>query len=313
MYHEINEELLQAEENVLEKQRLERLLDRANLSLDKGKLRLEELEQKVKKEGYDLEKLEGKSLTSLFHDLIGNKVEKLDKERTEYLEVKLKYDEATYAVEALSREAKELEGRLAGYSNAEYELRRLLEAKERQISSSLGEASAQLGQLTSELASVKVQAREVREALAAGEAARASLDTLIGTLHSASNWGTWDMLGGGLLATAAKHSRMDEARGQLYLVQQDLRRFQRELADVEIASAGAELELDSFASFADFFFDGLIVDWVVQGKIERSLENSRKAYDQVQQALGDLKKRQKHLSQEVERLEEKRRQFVREV
>ncbi|RPI83433.1 MAG: hypothetical protein EHM41_15930 [Chloroflexi bacterium] len=313
MYHKINEELLQAEENVLEKQRLERLLTRAQQSLDKEKLRLLELEQKVKKEGYDLEKLEGKSLTSLFHDLIGNKVEKLDKERTEYLEVKLKYDEASYAVDALTKETEELEGRVAVFSNTELKLRRIIEAKERQISSSQGEAAVQLDQFTSELASAKAAQREVQEALAAGNAARASLDTLVGTLNSASNWGTWDMLGGGLLATAAKHSRMDEAKWQLHQVQQDLRRFQRELADVEIASAGAELELDSFASFADFFFDGLIVDWVVQGKIERSLGNSRKAYHQVQQALEDLDNRQKSLSHEVEKLEEKRQQFVREV
>lgn len=313
MYRKINTELLQAEECMLEKQRLERLLEHAKQDLKKEQHRLAELEQKVKKEGYDLEKLEGKSLTSLFYDLIGSKVEKLDKERQEYLEAKLKFDEASYAVEAASKEVLDLERRLAEYSDAGVNYRRLFEEKERLISASQGEAAAHLDRLTSDLASAKVQQREVQEAIAAGEASRASLEDLIGTLESARNWGTWDMLGGGFIATAAKHSRMDEARGQLHLVQGNLRRFTRELADVELASAVASLELDTFESFADYFFDGLIVDWVVQGKIDRSLENARRVYNQVQQALGTLKNRGTSLYREVDKLEEERQRFVREV
>ena len=32
-----------------------------------------------------------------------------------------------------------------------------------------------------------------------------ALDQMIGQLDSAAGWGTWDILGGGMLATMAKH------------------------------------------------------------------------------------------------------------
>ena len=87
------------------------------------------------------------------------------------------------------------------------------------------------------------------------------------------------MLGGGLLATAAKHSHMDEARDAAYHIQNLLLRFRRELADVQGLSGTLVEEVGSFETFADYFFDGLIVDWVVQSKIDRSLDNARRAYD----------------------------------
>ena len=33
-----------------------------------------------------------------------------------------------------------------------------------------------------------------------------------------------------------------------------------------------DLYMDSFTSFADYFFDNLIKDWIVQSKINRSLD-----------------------------------------
>ena len=57
-----------------------------------------------------------------------------------------------------------------------------------------------------------------------------------------------------------------------------LHRFRGELADVG-RSADLNIDIGSFLSFADFFFDGLVADWLVQSKI-------RKGRQKVQQAIG---------------------------
>ena len=129
-------------------------------------------------------------------------------------------------------------------------------------------------------------------------------------MQSASGWGVWDMLGGGLIATAVKHSRMDEARDAAYHVQDLLRRFRRELADVQGLPGNLIEEVGSFETFADYFFDGLIVDWVVQSKIDRSLDNARKAYSQVNAILVSLQRRQKEAQDRVERLKSARQEFL---
>ena len=53
--------------------------------------------------------------------------------------------------------------------------------------------------------------REIREAIQAGERALMSLRKAEEKLTSASNWGLWDIFGGGLISGIAKHNKMSEA------------------------------------------------------------------------------------------------------
>ena len=106
------------------------------------------------------------------------------------------------------------------------------------------------------------------------------LDGVVGFLKSARNWGTFDLIGGGLIATAVKHSKIDRARESVHHVQQLLRIFQRELADVD-SRTDIDIDISSFLTFADYFFDGLIIDWVVQSRIGRSLDSAVQAAERV--------------------------------
>lgn len=47
--------------------------------------------------------------------------------------------------------------------------------------------------------------------------------------------------------------------------------FQKELKDVNV-SLDLSMEISSFLSFADFFFDGLVADYLVQSKIASAKE-----------------------------------------
>lgn len=134
------------------------------------------------------------------------------------------------------------------------------------------------------------QKREVKEAIAAGEKALQGLTYAIQYLNKARNWGTLDMLGGGLLVTAAKRSNMNEALELIHGVQVWLRRFKRELSDVRIQEfSDMNIQMDSFTSFADYFFDNLIFDWVVQSKINCSLKGCEKVYSEVSKIVSQLK------------------------
>ena len=130
--------------------------------------------------------------------------------------------------------------------------------------------------------------REINEAIQAGERALTSLRKAEEKLTSASNWGLWDIFGGGLISGIAKHSKMNEASSYLEEAKRNLTIFQKELRDVN-GTYGLQLDIGGFLSFADFFFDGLIADYLVQTKIQDAKVQVRDAIQSVSGVLAQLK------------------------
>lgn len=132
--------------------------------------------------------------------------------------------------------------------------------------------------------------REMKEAIDAGERALSSLRMAQEKLNSAGNWGLFDMFGGGLFSTMIKRSKMDDASELMETAKADLKRFQRELKDVNIP-LDLRMEVGSFLSFADFFFDGFVADYLVQSKISDAKEQVSDAIIRVEQILNELKRK----------------------
>lgn len=135
----------------------------------------------------------------------------------------------------------------------------------------------------------EMMSKEMKEAMDAGECALSSLRMAQEKLKSASNWGWCDILGGGFFATMIKHSKMEEAQRFMESAKTDLKRFQKELKDVNIP-LDLRMEVGSFLSFADFFFDGFLADYLVQSKISDAKEQVSDAIYRVEQIINELKK-----------------------
>lgn len=129
--------------------------------------------------------------------------------------------------------------------------------------------------------------KEKREAADAGNRALRSLKAAQENLNSAKSWGIWDMLGGGFISTMAKHSKMDRAKENLAKARSDLKSFSRELQDVNMASH-LDIETGDFLSFADWFFDGFVVDWMVQDRINQASRQVEEAIHRVERILKQL-------------------------
>ena len=109
--------------------------------------------------------------------------------------------------------------------------------------------------------------KEVSEAITAGRQALSILRMAKDELRSAGNWGVVDMVGGGLLSGMMKHSKINHASSYMRMAKEKLLIVQRELKDVYI-STDMDIEISDFLTFADFFLDGLITDYLVHSKIE---------------------------------------------
>ncbi len=129
--------------------------------------------------------------------------------------------------------------------------------------------------------------REVREAVQAGEEALAGIQKAREKLGSAKNWGIFDMLGGGMISSMVKHSRMDDASEDMEEAKRKLAAFGRELKDISI-SADLSVEMGSFLRFVDTFMDNLFVDFMVQSRIDDAIAGLDDVSDRVRRILAQL-------------------------
>jgi len=309
---ELTARLAQIRESVSISDKLQMDLDRVRSSRNAERMRLRSLAETLHKESQDVERLEGLSLEGLFYQILGNKEDQLDKERQEELAAKLKYDQCKYEVASLDEEYSRLNKRLGALEDLDAEFESVMRQKEKLLSEQDTAEARQLIGLAEKSGSLQVSVRELSEAVVAGEAVKASLDQVVDSLRSARNWGTWDMLGGGFISTHIKHSRIDDARDHVHQAQVHAARFERELADVRL-DADLSIQFSSFTKFADYFFDNLITDWIVNSRIEESRSSAITAQAKVDLVLAQLKQRLGDAKRDLDAAVSERRNIVESV
>ena len=129
--------------------------------------------------------------------------------------------------------------------------------------------------------------KECREALDAGNRALNSLKNAKACLDSARNWGIFDMIGGGLLSSLMKRSKISDAQGLMNRARQDLQVFSRELGDVHM-SGQLNVEINDFIGFADLLWDNFLVDWMMQDRINNARMQLDEVIERVEQIVSRL-------------------------
>ena len=97
------------------------------------------------------------------------------------------------------------------------------------------------------------------------------------------------MFGGGFFTTMLKRSRIDQAKRNMEQAKYDLRNFSRELNDVNMA-CNLNIDTGDFLSFADYFFDGFVVDWVVQDRINNAKRQVEEAIRRTESIVSQLQR-----------------------
>lgn len=138
---------------------------------------------------------------------------------------------------------------------------------------------------------MKNEIMEIREAIVAGERALDGLYAARDQLKGARGWGFIDLFGGGFLTDVIKHSKMNQASKCMENAKYHLQIFQRELNDVNL-SLNLRMEIGGFLSFADFFFDGFVADYLVQSKITSARNQVEDAIVNVTNVLEALRREQ---------------------
>ena len=271
--------------------------------------RLKKLEKSKLAEQADVDRLEEHSLAAFFYQVIGKMDEKLDKERQEAYAARVKYDAALHDLSSVDADLGQIQNRLARLSDCERQYQAALSEKIKSIKASAHPAAQQVAESESRIAALKVQKRELLEAINAGKTALHTVNEVLETLDNAEGWSTWDVMGGGLGVDLAKYAELDDAQEQIEQLQVELRRFKTELSDVEI-TADLQVTVDSFLKFADFFFDGLFADWAVLDHINQAQSRVENTKGQIKRVLALLKKMREDVDVQIADEKEKQEQLA---
>ena len=298
---EINRELERTRQKVERDRKLEIILQDLEAQLTRRQKTEAEAKQMLEQEQGDVAELERMSLVSFLAKIQGNLDRRQEKERREAAMAKARYDAAKWDLEDLNRRLRDARQEQKKLQGIQEQYQALLGEKEQLLLQQGGSSSQRLGQLVQTQERTAGELREIQEAIQAGMAAHRALEEMQRDLDGAENWGVWDMMGGGIMSTFAKHGCLDDAQDAAYEARRALSRFRTELADVS-SDQVPDVELGDFSVFADYFFDGLFADLFVQNHI-------REAQEQVRAVTARVERLVSRLRQERENLEERQGQL----
>lgn len=282
-----DEQLRELQAQCTRKKKLEASAAELRTQRDTYRLRAQELEQSFQQEQEDVDRLEGRSLSAFFYNVIGKMDEKLTQEKQEAYAARVKYDAAARELAGIEEDLHRCEAELESLQGCESRYEAVLKEKIQAVKKAGGDVAEQILKLEERTAYLESQKRELEEAVSAGRAALTTADQIAGSLDSAEGWGTWDLFGGGLISDLAKHSHLDDAQASVEFLQSQLRRFKTELSDVTI-SADFQVNIDGFLRVADYLFDGIFADWTVLDQIHQSQAQIQDTRSQICNVLDYL-------------------------
>lgn len=98
------------------------------------------------------------------------------------------------------------------------------------------------------------------------------IETAEKQLKSARNWGYLDLFGGDTFIGFIKHYKLNKASNTMEEANYLLQQLNNELNGVVIPEE-YKMQIGDFITFADFLFDGLIVDGLMINKILKSIKH----------------------------------------
>lgn len=271
--------------------------------------RVEETARIFRKEQDEVDLLEKGGLRSLLLSLTGGKKGWLDKERLEALAAKCQYDQARSDLDYLENKLNDLIRERNELVCSPQKLEQLRAEKVELVTAMGGQRGARLAQVEEQLRELNRQRKELQEAISAGMTVKRLLSQIQDDLDGARSYGTWDMLGGGVIATAAKHDWLDSAQSTIRAAQRALCDFRTELADVSDLQI-PNIQIGSFATFMDYFFDGIFSDWFVQSGIKKAQDRVSEVHVNLAAVLRTLNTAAEELDKRLAPLKAEREELL---
>ena len=112
----------------------------------------------------------------------------------------------------------------------------------------------------------EIKIQKIKETLETGQVALETLKQAQIKLDSVKSWITIDGFGGSLLISIVKHSKIEETLQVLEEAKKNVRRLQLQLKTIELPM-GVKKDVGIFVSFATFFLDGTVENYLIKERV----------------------------------------------
>jgi hypothetical protein len=170
---------------------------------------------------------------------------------------------------------------------------------------------SELSDLTDERARLSRELAAMREALQLADAARQALSDLRGKVGSASRWSTYDLFGGGMIATAIVHRRLGKAADVAAEADYRLALLRTELADLHgTMPTFPLLTISARTKLVNMWADNIFTDMAVHDRIKQARQNVDHSLQVVQKVQEQLTARVVQAQARLTSIEAKRRDLL---
>lgn len=262
------------------------------------------LEKKIPKEQRDVYVLEREGVTSLIRKFIGDREEKLEKEKAEYMNVSGRHIELYKSIELIRYELGLLKDKEAFLESIELKVDILLREREKELILSDLKFADLVKDLNEEAIQLQSYIKKLEKIKSTGDMALSLLTGIDHRLNEARDHLVSDKAGSALLTDDA----LDHARRPLQKATQILLRFQK-----EVRSIFPDMHLDTkinFDLFEKFAGAALFSEFTFLEKIGNSRRSVGDIKMQVEIILGLLDQESSETLDKIAAIEEERKRLI---
>lgn len=310
LFEELNEQLAEVKNQQHKRRKWKAQIADYEAEHQQQQQTLSDLKSKMEEDQADIEKLEELSFSHLLAVLTGSTDERIRDKQEVIAATKLKYDETQHALPHIEQSIQDIREKLGELPDIDRDYQRIMQKKEKLMADTPRTVlTRRYDEVTEEVADLQSFLTETTEAIKAGEKVNRPLDEAIEALEKAKGWGGLDLFGGGAFITHLKHNHIDAAKESIHEAQMKMRMFHKELLDIHKES-DMNIEIQGLLTFANFFFDGIFINYVVQGKIEESLENVKEKQNEIDKIIFQLNVRYDRKEKEFKRLKKEKKTIL---
>lgn len=251
----------------------ERKKEQANLQLQ-----LHKSERKI-------EDLENLSIRNIFLKVLGNKEEQLERARQNYLMCYLKYNNCKERITAKEYELQLIRKKLIPLSGIDKEFEGLLKRKAQYLKVKNRDLAKEIVRIENSARTCRYKRKEIAEAVESAEKAVEQLGKLMKALKHIKSWELAER-------THYMHEDKIYVKSLLSEVQQAdmaLDDLMDELHDVsEHYAMDYKPFVKRMADFLEYFYDGLISDWILHKKLTVSINLVVETIDKIKRIMAML-------------------------
>lgn len=300
----LNADLLIISQKLENRKQILRKLQEAKRVYITEQKKLEATKQQMEDEFKDVKDLETLTLKSIWYDLLNKKFSELEREQAEYYQAKIQFESQQNKVDNISLEIKSYEAQVFDLETIKIQYEGLIQEKVKLLKANNHPQLVDIFSKQEELVKIDAYKNEIQEAILAAENVLTIIPKAVKELKDAKDYATWDMIGGGTMATYLKRQKMNRAKLGIVEINYTLDKLKRELKDLKPDLFPSEIKFNTSWEFADYFFDNIFVDMKIRERIVdayNAILSLHKEIILLKEKLISEKKSQQSLYEERER------------